>query len=63
MFQARVWNVGTCCLDGKGADQVGRTRKIQSTEARRRGGAIRSSGEAAVMGVERRDRVIGPWTL
>jgi hypothetical protein len=63
VFQARTRNVGTCCLDAKGADQAGNTREVLSTEARRRGGVTRSSDEAAVMAVERRGHVIGPWTL
>lgn len=63
VFQARMRNVGTCCLDAKGADQAGNTREVLSTEARRRGGVTRSSDEAAVMAVERRGHVIGPWTL
>lgn len=63
MFQARIRNVGTCCLDAKGANRAGNTCKVVSTEARRRGGVTRSSAEAAVMAVERRGHVIGPWTL
>lgn len=63
VFQARMRNVGTCCLDAKGADQAGNTREVLSTEARRRGGVTRSSDEAVVMAVERRGHVIGPWTL
>jgi hypothetical protein len=38
-------------------------RKSESTDARHRGGAIRSSEEAAVMVVERRDCVIPVETL
>ncbi len=34
------------------------TRKDQSTDARHRGGTIRSSDEGCVMHLERRDRVI-----
>ena len=63
VFQAQIWNVGTCCLDAKGANRAGNTGKVVSTEARRRGGVVRSSAEAAVMAVERRGHVIGPWSL
>ncbi|MBK1652990.1 hypothetical protein CKO08_12280 [Halorhodospira halochloris] len=37
--------------------------EVSSTDARRRGGVIRSSDEAAVMAVERRGHVIGSWAL
>lgn len=63
VFQAQVRNVGTCCLDAKGDDQVSDPREVQSTNARRRGGVTRSSEEAAVMAVERRGHVIGSWLL
>src|SRR5699024_1982836 len=63
MFQAWIRNVGTCCLDAKGADQAGNTCKVLSTNAGRRDGVIRSSAEAVVMTVERRDHVIGSWTM
>lgn len=55
--QALARNVGTCCLDDKGKWQGVRAPSA-NTDARRRGGAIRSSVEAPVMGVERRDRII-----
>jgi hypothetical protein len=63
LFQAWVWNVGTCCSDGKGDDQAGAPRKIQSTDAERRDGVTRSSVEAAVMAVEPRGHVIGSCLL
>ncbi len=54
LFQALVWNLGTCRLDAKGAIQVGITHKNLSTDAGHRGGSTRSSAEAFVMEVERR---------
>jgi hypothetical protein len=54
MMQARVRNVGTWSLDAKGEARAESIREGESTEARRRGGAARSSEEAPVMGVERR---------
>ena len=54
LFQALVWNLGTCRLDAKGAIQVGTTHKNLSTDASHRGGSTRSSVEASVMEVERR---------
>ena len=47
LYQAWVWNVGTCCSDGKGDGQAGAPRKIQRTDAERRDGVTRSSVEAA----------------
>ena len=53
---------GTRNHDAKGAHQVKKI-EMQSTEARSEGGPTRSSGEAPVMGVERRGRVVpaGSW--
>ncbi len=59
--QALSWNVGTCRLDVKGADQVGSPRKILSTDARHRGRTARSSEEGPVMGLERRGCGVQPW--
>ena len=58
LVQALVWNMGTCRLDVKGEVQVGSPHKNQSTDARHRGGAARSSDESSVMGLERRGGVI-----
>ena len=55
--QALARNVGTCCLDDKGKWQ-GERAPSANTAARPRGGAIRGSDKAPVMGVERRDRII-----
>ena len=57
LTQASPWNVGTCYPDVKGTYQVGQSMRA-NTEAGCRGGAVRSSVEASVMGVERRDGVI-----
>ena len=46
LFQALVGNVGTCRLDVKGEFQRSCTPKEESTNARHRGGAARSSDEA-----------------
>jgi len=46
LFQALVGNVGTCRLDIKGEFQRSCTPKEESTNARHRGGAARSSDEA-----------------
>lgn len=43
--QARVRNVGTCPRDAKGAHQHGDPVEVLSTEARGRGGWVRSSEE------------------
>ena len=40
-----------------------RPHKNESTDAEHRGGTVRSSGEASVMEVERRDCVIQFWKL
>jgi hypothetical protein len=66
--QAPVWNVGTPRRDGAGgrvdgcrcegrAPSSGHCEGL-STDARQGGGPPRSSGEAPVMGVERRGRVV-----
>ena len=47
--------------DVKGQAASGSNREGESTEARRRGGAVRSSVEGPVMGLERRDCVVRPW--
>src|ERR1017187_3964623 len=44
--------------DAKGKGSSGSNRKAESTDAPERGGLLRSSDEAAVMVVERRERVI-----
>ena len=44
--------------DGKGKDASGSNREAESTGAPVRGGLLRSSVEAGVMLVERRERVI-----
>src|SRR6202048_3602837 len=44
--------------DAKGKGTSGSNRKAESTDAPERGGLLRSSEEAAVMVVERRERVI-----
>jgi hypothetical protein len=44
--------------DAKGKCTSGSNRKAESTDAPERGGLLRSSEEAAVMVVERRERVI-----
>jgi NAD-dependent dihydropyrimidine dehydrogenase PreA subunit len=47
--------------DVKGQAASGSNREGESTEARRRGGAARSSVEGPVMGLERRGCVVRPW--
>ena len=49
--------------DVKGEAASGSNREGESTEARRRGGAARSSVEGPVMGLERRGCVVRPWPL
>ena len=49
--------------DAKGQATSGSNREGESTEARRRGGAARSSVEGPVMGLERRGCVVRPWPL
>lgn len=53
MLQALVWNLGSCRSDVKGATKQ-RTCESLSTEAEHSGGVIHSSGETAVIVVERR---------
>ena len=57
MTQAFTRNRRTYGLDDKGKIQV-RTHKDESTEARHRGGRIRSSDEVSVTEIERRGSVI-----
>ncbi len=45
LFQALVGNVGTCRFDDKGEIRMGSPLKEKSTEAKHRGGAVRSSDE------------------
>src|SRR6516162_5852903 len=47
----------------KGQAASGSNREGESTEARRRCGAARSSVEGLVMGLERRGCVVRPWLL
>jgi hypothetical protein len=58
--EAYAWNVRTWSRDAKGEIQAGSPRQDERTEARHRGGAIRSSEEGAVMALERRDRIVQP---
>jgi len=60
LVQALVWNCGNLRLrcKGKGTSYKG---EADNTDAQPRGGATRSSAEAAVMAVERRGRIIGSW--
>lgn len=58
LIQALLWNVGTCWLNAK--ERGIAIRDSASTKVDQRGGVIRSSEEAAVMVVERRDYVIQP---
>lgn len=55
--QARLRNMGTCRLDAKGAIQA-LPRKDVSTDARHRGGVMRSSDEGTVMVLERRHDLV-----
>lgn len=57
--QAPMRNTGTCCSDDKGNSQAANTAR-GNTDADRRGGAVRSSDEAPIMGVEQRDCVVTP---
>ncbi len=59
LVQALVWNVGTCWLNAKGREAA-MSSGFASTDVSQRGGATRSSGEGAVMAVERRGCVIQP---
>src|ERR1700704_2969011 len=47
--------------DGKGKGTSGSNREAESTDAPARGGLLRSSDEAGVMPVERRERAIAIW--
>ena len=47
-------------FDAKGEATSGANREGESTEAKRRGGAARSSDEGPVMGLERRGCVVQP---
>src|ERR1700716_2710465 len=47
--------------DGKGKGTSGSNREAESTDAPGRGGLLRSSDEAGVMPVERRERAIALW--
>jgi hypothetical protein len=47
--------------DGKGKGASGANREAESTDAPGRGGLLRSSDEAGVMLVERRERAIAIW--
>ncbi len=58
LIQALVWNGGTCRSAVKGEAQVGSPHKGESTEAEHRGGAARSRGEGAVMGLDRRGGIV-----
>lgn len=57
LAQASVWNVGTCTSMLR-ENSKRRTRKDESIDAKGRGGTIRSSDEASVMEVKRRDCII-----
>lgn len=58
LFQALVWNLGTCRLDGKGAIQVEDLYKNLSTDARHRVGHPCSSVEITVMVMEPRGMIV-----
>jgi hypothetical protein len=58
LAQASLWNVGTCMFDVKETQSKRNKAARANTDATRRGGAVRSSAEASVMDVERRDGVI-----
>ena len=51
-------NLGTCRFDVKGEFQVGGPHEGESTDARHRGGAIRSRDEGAVMALDRRSCIV-----
>lgn len=57
--QASAWNVGTCTLMERENIKQKDSARV-NTDAMCRGGAVRISVEAPVMGVERRGRVIQP---
>jgi hypothetical protein len=58
--QAHAWNVRTSIAMRREKTQAGGPCKDERTDARSRGGAIRSSEEGAVMALERRDRLAQP---
>ena len=60
LILAFVWNVGTWRSDAKGEVRVGGPHKDESTDAERRGGAVRSRDEGPVMGLDRRGCVVQP---
>lgn len=62
-MQALVWNVGTCVSMPR--EQLKRTtRESLSTEARHRGGVVRSSDEGSVTEPERRGDIVQPdWKI
>ena len=57
MLQAFVRNVGTCVSMLREKSKW-RTHKGESTDARHRGGVIRSSDEVSVMEMERRGYIV-----
>ena len=59
--QASVWNAGTCRSDAKGETQIGGPYEGEITDAEHRDGAIRSSVEGPVMGLERRGCIVQLW--
>lgn len=61
--QALARNVGTCRRDVKGTIQVGQPGEEQSTDARHRDRAARSSVDGAVMASERRGSGIQSWRV
>ena len=63
LYQAFVWNAGTCRSDVKGETQAGGPCEGEITEAEHRGGAARSSAEGPVMGLERRSCVVQLWSV
>jgi len=62
LIQALLWNVGTCWFNAKGRG-IKLQRDTASTNVNQRGGATRSSDEAAVMAVEQRGCVIQPTLI
>ena len=58
LFQAFLWNVGTCHSDVKGASQEVSSFKALSTNAEYKGVVARSSDEVSVMETERRSCII-----
>ena len=59
LFQALMWNVGTCWFNVKGRE-VAVLGDFASTNVNQRDGATRSSDETTVMVVEQRGCVIQP---